>query len=56
MTAEAYIVLGEVQLAAGSRADAMEALETAEALALQKESLVLALEARSLIDQLPKEK
>ncbi len=49
MTAEAYVVLGEVLLAAGSRAEAAVALETAEALALQKESLVLAREARALL-------
>ena len=55
MTAEAYIVLGEVRLAAGSRAEAAVALETAEKLALQKESLVLARDARALLDKLPKE-
>ena len=53
MTAEAYVVLGEVLLAAGYRSEAVVALETAEALALEKGSLVLAGEARALLDGIP---
>ena len=53
MTAEAQIALGEVLLAAGNRSEAAVALETAEALALEKGSLVLAGEARALLDGIP---
>jgi tetratricopeptide (TPR) repeat protein len=49
-TAEAYIVLGEVLLAAGGPAEAAAAaLETAEALALQKEAIVLVRDAQALL-------
>ena len=54
MTAEAYVVLGEVLLVAGDQSEAAAALETAETLALQKGSIVLAGEARALRDELPK--
>ena len=53
MTAEAQIALGEVLLAAGNRSEAAVALETAEALALEKGSLVLAGESRALLDGIP---
>ena len=53
MTAEAHIALGEVLLAAGNRSEAAAALESAEALALEKGSLVLAGEARALLDGIP---
>ena len=52
-TADAYVALGEVLLAAGNRSEAAVALETAEALALEKGSLVLAGEARALLDGIP---
>ena len=52
-TAEAYVALGEVLLAAGNRSEAAAALESAEALALEKGSLVLAGEARALLDGIP---
>ena len=50
-TAEAHIVLGEVLLAAGSRAEAAAALETAAALAAEKESLGLVRDAHALLDK-----
>ncbi len=50
MTADAYVVLGEVLLTAERRREAVEPLETAEAMALQKGSLVLAADARALLD------
>jgi class 3 adenylate cyclase/tetratricopeptide (TPR) repeat protein len=52
LRADAYIVLGEALLAAGRRPEAVTALETAEAQALQKGSLVLAAEARALLDRI----
>ena len=53
MTAEAHVALGEVLLAAGNRSEAAVALETAEAMALEKGSLVLAGDARALLDGIP---
>ena len=53
MTAEAHLMLGEVLLAAGNRSDAAVAFETAEKMALEKGSLVLAGDARALLDASP---
>ena len=49
-TAEAYVVLGEALIGAELHQEAVVALETAEAQALQKGSAVLAAEARALLD------
>ncbi len=51
-TADSYIVLGQALLAAQRHSEAAVALETAEAQALQKGSLVVAAEARSLLDRI----
>ncbi len=50
--ADAHIVLGEALLGAQRRSEAVTAFETAEAYALQKGSLVLAAEARALLDRI----
>ena len=50
--ADAHIVLGEALLAAGRLSEAGVALEKAEAHALQKGSLVIAADARALLDRI----
>jgi len=50
--ADAHIVLGQALIGAELHAEAVVALETAEAQALQKGSSVLAAEARALLDHI----
>ena len=50
--ADAHMVLGEALIAANLHQEAVVALETAEAQALQKGSMVLAAEARALLDRI----